>query len=351
MFQPGTAKKIRSDVSGMEKDLPQRMILELSRVCRANCPFCALTYQEPALGVMNKQTFGYVRPFLDQVEEVTLFGFGESLENPDFEFIFREIAAFNRLRTYLLTNGQLLDQFADLLVEKRLDYLAVSIDGARKETYESLRPGLSFDRIIENVLRIQKRKRLDKSEVPQLRFTFVGMKRNLHEFTDLIRLAGDLGVAEVKFIFLVAHDEHFLQESLFPHPEMYQRVWSEAQEVAEEKGIRLLLPTLQASGSETPFHRECLAAWDDFFVGADGTVRPCMISDQTLGNVRKNTVPEIFNGKAFQDFRKVVNGPAPPAACQNCWHSSYSNLHSPNSHFHKHPALPDSIAASLLDKN
>ena len=186
---------------------------------------------------MEKQTLERILPFLEQVEEVTLFGYGESLEHEEFAHFFSKISSFRNLQTYLLTNGYFLDRFADLLVDGDLTFLAISIDGATKGTYESLRPGLSFEKTIRNVRLIQEKKQARGRERPELRFTFVGMKRNIHEFPELIRLAADLGVLEVKFIFLVAHEERLFEESLFLFPEMYEQTLKKAKKIADDKNI------------------------------------------------------------------------------------------------------------------
>jgi len=295
---------------------------------------------------MEKQTFEKILPFLDQIEEVTLFGYGESLEHKDFSLFFETISTFQTLRTYLLTNGDLLDNYIDVLVEGGLDFLAISMDGASQETYEFLRPGLSYEKIIRNVQMIQKRKKALGRKRPFLRFSFVGMKRNIHELPELIRMAAGLGVPEVRFCFLVAHDERFFRESLFSYPDLCREILDKARQIAQETRVRLVFPYIEAdaSGSE-PFHRKCSAPWRDFFIGVDGTVRPCMISKQILGDVTKQDIPEIFNGRAFRELRERVNSASPPEDCRTCWHSSCSHVERLPAHYHPGPTLPDSKRA------
>ena len=40
--------------------------------------------------------------------------------------------------------------------------------------------------------------------------------------------------------------------------------------------------------------------------------------DYTLGDAKTQTLAEIWNGQAYQDFRASLLSDAPPKPCQNC---------------------------------
>src|SRR6185295_18867756 len=60
---------------------------------------------------------------------------------------------FSKLRLRLQTNGLLLDEEAwtDLRLDGRVDSIWISIDAAHADTYERLRRGGSFERLLRNL--------------------------------------------------------------------------------------------------------------------------------------------------------------------------------------------------------
>ncbi len=59
---------------------------------------------------------------------------------------------------------------------------------------------------------------------------------------------------------------------------------------------------------------------------AHGRALPCCIAPfsargyetYTLGDATQQTLREIWNGAAYQEFRQQLVGDAPPKPCQNC---------------------------------
>ena len=70
--------------------------------------------------------------------------------------ILRDLQEFPQLFKVLMSNGMLLDdpELFDLVVNS-IDRLGISIEGATKETFEKIRKGANFDRIINNVRSVQ----------------------------------------------------------------------------------------------------------------------------------------------------------------------------------------------------
>jgi radical SAM protein with 4Fe4S-binding SPASM domain len=59
---------------------------------------------------------------------------------------------------------------------------------------------------------------------------------------------------------------------------------------------------------------------------AHGRALPCCIAPfsargyetYTLGDATQQTLREIWNGAAYQEFREQLTGDVPPKPCQNC---------------------------------
>src|SRR5262249_16870362 len=103
---------------------------------------------------------------------------------------------------------------AELCVTSGLAELHASIDGATPETYEAIRVRAHFDRIGRNLEGLRGARRRVGRETPDMRMVVVAMRRNLHEFPDLVRLAHRLEIDAV-FVQHLCHD--FGESSLPAH--------------------------------------------------------------------------------------------------------------------------------------
>ena len=62
-----------------------------------------------------------------------------------------------------------------------MHFIRLSIDGASQETYSRYRVNGNFDRVIENIKRLQAYKQKVGSEYPDLTWYMTGFNWNIHE--------------------------------------------------------------------------------------------------------------------------------------------------------------------------
>ena len=70
----------------------------------------------------------------------------------------------------------------------------------------------------------------------------------------------------------------------------------------------------------------CRRPWSLMYFTAHGRALPCCIAPfsargyqtYTLGDATQQTLREIWNGGAYQEFRAALVGETPPKPCQNC---------------------------------
>lgn len=322
---------------------PRRIILELTNACNLECEMCAHSHLIFDGSIFSMDLLKKVEPFFSTAEEITLFGYGESLINPYFKDILYEINKYYNLVTYLTTNGYLLDKVAESIVRNKLTYLSISFDGASPETYNSIRKGSDYHKVIENLKLINEYKKKFNIESPYLRFTFIAMKRNIHEFSKLIELAKTLNIQEVKLEYLVAHTEEMRDESLFYYQDILKRELNKGREMASKAGIKLNLPTMIGEDDTgNNFHKKCYTAWNDIFISSNGKIRSCMISNEILGDLNCDDIVSIWNNGRYKWFRENVNSDYPPNDCQLCWQASHLNVNREDSHIRIDVLLPNS---------
>jgi sulfatase maturation enzyme AslB (radical SAM superfamily) len=130
---------------------PVKLTLEVSAECNARCPFCVRV-----TGTVKRKKRLEPEHILRLIDEVpfynmTPYGYGEPMIEPVEDYI---LAATQRgKRTGLTTNASLLTpRRADDLMKAGLDYMVLSLDAADRDTYESIRRGLSWGKTSLNVM-------------------------------------------------------------------------------------------------------------------------------------------------------------------------------------------------------
>lgn len=308
------------------ESMPRRFVFELTNACNLNCKMCGRNSADFQPTWFQMDWLKYVEPVAPLVEEVTLMGWGEPTVHPHFHEFLNWAHRFG-LRKYFCTNGMRLDKlFADIF-RTETDIIAVSMDGACAKTNEEIRRGADFHKILKNISAITEYKAAHGLEFPYMNFVFTAMDQNLSELPDLVRLAGAVGLDEVKAVYLTAFDEKMAPDVLYDKMKRTREVFQTAMEAGRRCGVSLKLPYLAGEDpAGEQCHKNCYTAWRDFFLGSDGFVRPCMSTAEKLFPIRQYTsFEQMWNSEEYQRHRNRVNGEQMTVSCRNCYQSSYAN--------------------------
>ena len=308
------------------KSKPQRLVLELTNACNLRCIMCGRDEANFSLTTFDLEYLYSLEHLLNEVEEVTLFGWGEPTLHPQFEQILEYLNKFP-VKKYFVTNGMRLDRIKDAIFKHRVDIMAISLDGAKAETNNKIRINSDLDFIVKQLKDIVAIKKQNNLTYPYMNFVMTMFDRNIEELPELVKLAAEIGLDEVKGVYLTVFSENLLNESLYNKKEKVEKIFKEAYQLAQKLNIKLKLPYLQGEdvGGED-FHKPCYVAWRDFFVGSDGYVRPCQSNATKFFKYDKNkTFDEIWNSKEYQDFRQNVNSGNMCEECKRCYQSSHAN--------------------------
>ena len=143
----------------------------------------------------------------------------------------------------LVTNGLLLnEEKARMLIDAGLDGLMVSIDGARRDTYEAIRQGSDFERVIGNVRRLQEIKRERGVKHPELCVNSVMTAGNITDWADVVHLAADLGAGWISLSPQTVYEGMEPEQRLREIPEQVNAALDRAREAAAQRGIFLFAP-------------------------------------------------------------------------------------------------------------
>lgn len=306
---------------------PRRLVFELTNICNLNCVMCGRNATDFKATVFDMDIFRSFEPLMNIVEEVTLMGWGEPTIHPNFVEML-EIIDRHDARKYFCTNGMNLKKIKDAIFDYNVDVFAVSLDGATDETNGRIRRGSKIDVITEDLKDIVRIKKERGLKYPWINFVFCAMRSNLHELPDLVRLAAEIGIEEVKVVYLTVFGEDLMDESLWGYEHEIRNVFDEAIAVGESLGIVLKLPHIPGEDvAESKLHKDCFVAWRDFFLGSDGYVRPCMSTPaQFFAYDKEKSFMEIWNAPEYQKYRAVVNDDRMmDTPCRRCYQSSHCN--------------------------
>lgn len=372
----GILHKLRPRPSTVLPDIvpwnPTHIWIEPTNRCNTRCTHCDHYYrqfgEDMPLGLYEK-----IRDqVLDGVERVELIGYGEPFMAKHYWEMFDECQRRGIL-VFSTSNGILLRDDARVSKVVRANMvLTLSIDGARKETLEFVRPYIKWHKMLET---LECLKRNAEEAGPErrfrLRFNFVAMKQNFADLPDLIRLGHQYGVFEI-CVLPLGYEELFEKvngQSLQDSPELVAPVMREAVPLAKELGIQLALPqsfheiapdvrdipsqpetrakrlvaVLERGRDHARRHgvaatlrklREaatrparprakvggsyCIMPWKDAYFGSGGTVYPCCMMGEELGNLNRQEWKDIWNGPAFRNLRRTVHSWNPSLVCRKC---------------------------------
>jgi hypothetical protein len=167
--------------------------VSLKNKCNAKCIHCPGKYngwifKDDALEeCYYKQSLSYPGDITDFFMNGSEFLFVKNWQ------YFAQLLNEANVKPSISTNGILLSEnnIKYLIDKQYLDELTISIDGAKKETIESIRINVNFEKLINNIkylLSYAKEKRYYFT----LTFSFVLMKRNYKEFPEMIKLICDM---------------------------------------------------------------------------------------------------------------------------------------------------------------
>jgi radical SAM protein with 4Fe4S-binding SPASM domain len=289
-------------------------------------------------GAMTEDLFRQIVDEVPTLRRLTLQGLGEPLLSPYLLGMIRYAKA-RRVTVGFNSNATLLTRAkAEELLDAGLDWLHVSLDGARAGTYEGIRDGASFDTVVANLTSLVEAKRAAGRDQPWVRVVFVAMRRNVAELPELTRLLAGIGVDQL-WVQNLSHtfsdaDPAGVYREIRDYAED-QALWTGADRAAAEEafaaarqaatatGIQLRLPRLAAAPApEVHDGPGCSWPWDGAYVTSQGVVQPCcmvMGDDRVaLGRLGEQTFPQIWHGEAYAQFRKRLAGDDPPEVCRGC---------------------------------
>jgi len=279
------------------RSYPLILGINLSNLCNQKCLFCI--HQNERMKTKNwltPDTFERMN-WLRFVKQIDLFaGTGESLVNPYFPEITRTVrkkAPHSRLGTF--TNGLELNGNNLKAVTEHLDIIHISLNAARRETYDDIIHGGNYDRVMENLEELSS----TKPDTLKVELSLILMNRTKDDIKPMIDLASKLRFHRViicHFITATMEQQELGEEESLRDNNMLEGYAKEHSRYAEEKGVEFFFPS-----TITP-PAECYAPWTTAYITND------RVGDRIFIVCCSGIESNIYVGQnIYSDFKKAWN--------------------------------------------
>lgn len=334
-----------------------KVYIEPTSRCNLACETCIRnTWNEP-MGDMDIKVFDRLVDQLksfEHVETVMFGGFGEPTAHKDILYMIKSIKALG-LRVEMVTNGTLLDEaMLNSLMDCKLDTLWVSFDGTDETSFEDIREGASFNKVLNNLRMLKRLNRESKHKI-EVCIAFVAMKKNLEDLKNINRLVKSTGAKKVSVSNVLPYTKEMQQQMLCylalsldtfaaaPDKTEISLPRMDINDVTKDSLISLLKSNsnlsimanrISVDTCSCRFIRERCT-----FIRWDGKVSPCMgllhsyttylqgyernIESYTVGDICSNSLKDIWDSEEYRQFRERVDSFdfSPCFSCGGCINS------------------------------
>jgi MoaA/NifB/PqqE/SkfB family radical SAM enzyme len=306
---------------------PPELTIEPTLQCNSDCIMCNRSFNREedkiSQGFLSWDILNKTSPYWPTAH-ILFGGFGESFMHPQYLEMLRAMKHAGA-SVYTYSNGILLTEALSMgLVDAKMNKINISMGGATGETYRKIRGVDAFQTVVRNLKSLRDYKRERATPFPRVSFNVVAMESVMPEIKDILELAKELGVEEMAMPNLVVQGDALLDEFIWSNMEKNQKIIAEAVTLAKKLQITFHPPVLD--------EREGYC-WDLFTrlnVNWDGSVMSCAMERFILGDLRSQSITEIWNSPALSKLRgDFLAGRAaqhcPQCSCRNLTRESLVN--------------------------
>jgi len=296
--------------------------VETTKVCNLRCPGCRRNYTQGTIvtepGPKHLTPGALWRILATTNMEVVRFeGDGEPTCNPHFRELVKMCSDLG-IRSAMTCNGTLLnEEYVKYLEQHRMSRIHISFDGAEKDTFEKLRLGADFEKVLHNC------KLIGDSKIQLFMNVLLSTDEVVDQLPKYAQMAKGAGATGVHFMKFQAETlDGFQGPDLSKHKGSFKAFQSEA--------TRLGLMYVSTI-TEEPTFSECDDAFTCPYVLLNDDVYACSYmanlrrtevyrgevlqvpyKDYQMGNLKENWMKDIWFGDDWRKLRKHLNATRRP---------------------------------------
>ena len=264
-------------------EFPSHFEIETINACNARCPMCTIDEWNKEEKLMDDHLFRKIVQEISEnksnVKRVNLYRDGEPLLDrklPD------RIELCNQLEVpsvSISTNASLLTpELSERILQAGLKMITFSLDSLSKPIYESIRRGLDFEVVLDNIINFLKI-RNSGSYNCEVWIRMIRQESNQNEFKSYKKYWDDTGLIDYSI------DRVY-----------YHNIFNWGGQLDEFTPVSI----------NTETHLPCVALWSLMPIFAGGDVPMCNVDfncNHKVGNVRLHSIKEIWQGAAMESLR------------------------------------------------
>ena len=313
---------------------PKLFMISLTDNCNLGCKMCACSesakkYKGEELSteeILN--TIEQIAAWSKQAE--VIFSGGEPFIRKDI-FKLIDFVCKQKLKLNLNTNGFFIDQgTADRLISYPVNHITFSLDGDNPKTNDAIRGQGVFSKVLEALKFIKEAKDKYGSVSPSLSLNVTMMKENITGISNFITLAKEYNVDDVLFQPVVFDNTNVKernestclnQAELDTLINILKKIGLEASQarmnvqIPDLHLLRNYFMPAENNGQKRKWR--CFVGYSRMSISSFGHVYSCF---ENFGEIRKNTLKEIWYSKNANKIRKKFNN-CRKSCLQTCYAS------------------------------
>lgn len=226
---------------------PRELFMAITDVCNARCLFCSYAPETSTGRLIKLSDIQKIGSWLKFVE---IFrpnsALGEPLAHPQILAILEEVrkqAPF--ISMGITTNGALLNDDIIAAVVGHMRLMVVSLNAARKETYEKEMSPLKWEKTIGNLRRLHEHKIKLQTNRPKMIASFVVHAQNLDELAEMPAVLESVGFEGMRVNIMMvpkpieSRKLYTQADSIYHDPDKANRIFAKTREECDKRNIVL----------------------------------------------------------------------------------------------------------------
>lgn len=334
---------------------PESITIFLTYRCNLRCKMCG---QWGESGVTKMEGLDFIHQEMNLIEltalinevrafkpNITLFGGEPFLHNGCIELI-NQIKA-RGMHCLVITNGYMVEELAERILESGLNELNVSLDGPA-DLHDEIRgcPGL-FSKIMAGLKKLHRLKAAENIGKPLVNLQCTITKYNYCRLDEMLAVARDAGADSLTFHNLIFLDKTVLEKQA-PYDKMLgasssrwkgflseagidpEELWRVIEKIQSNKGALNVdfypnfshdeLIDYYTNPNYVPRKdaARCLSPWIAAYIFPDGEMRPCLNSTYSYGNIKTRSFKRAWNSAEAVKFRQELKKTGIFPVCARC---------------------------------
>ncbi len=325
-------------------EFPRLINCFITEQCNFKCPMCHV--------INSRQKYTHMLSFED-IKKIADKGYkkgisfqlsgGEPLMHPDIIKIIKYLHS-KKIPTGLVTNGLLLEKYANDIVNSGLDFLAISLDGPDEATqYQRGYVKGSFDQIIKGINKVVKLR--GNKYFPNIRIATVINKSNINNFDKIYPIVKKLKADQwsISHFFYYFKKIKTAQNSFYKKYHTGNDVWGQdlgtntdyfnqkerlilknkIKKITSIKNKNIIISINDKvdlekyyTGVNPSKNSKCVSPFQQVFLRGNGDVEIC--HGFIAGNIHQHSLTKIWHSQPVNQFRKIFLKHKTIPACFRC---------------------------------